>query len=107
MTKGNLILQGLPPLDTVLRVSEQPPFTIDFGQLKPVEQSTLRAAGRGDTIQSITERLEQDRGRTLRACYGLLCAGLLERAPRIGHGGLSKCKKRPVSSAVRSRKKFA
>ena len=78
MTKGNLILQGLPPLDTVLRVSEQPPFTIDFGQLKPVEQSTLRAAGRGDTIQSITERLEQDRGRTLRACYGLLCAGLLE-----------------------------
>ena len=78
MTKGNLILQGLPPLDTVLRVSEQPPFTIDFGQLKPVEQSTLRAAGRGATIQSITERLEQDRGRTLRACYGLLCAGLLE-----------------------------
>jgi len=78
MTKGNLILQGLPPLDTVLRVSEQPPFTIDFGQLKPVEQSILRAAGRGATIQSITERLEQDRGRILRACYGLLCAGLLE-----------------------------
>jgi len=80
MTKGNLILQGLPPLDTVLRVSEQPPFTIDFGQLKPVEQSVLRAAGRGATLQSITERLEQDRGRTLRACYGLLCAGLLEES---------------------------
>ena len=62
----------------MLRVSEQPPFTIDFGQLKPVEHSILRAAGRGATIQSITERLEQDRGRTLRACYGLLCAGLLE-----------------------------
>ncbi|MEE9180783.1 MAG: DUF4388 domain-containing protein [Vicinamibacteria bacterium] len=87
MTKGNLILQGLPPLDTVLRVSEQPPFTIDFGQLKPVEQSLLRAGGRGATIRSITERLEQDRGRILRACYGLLYAGLLEedesdRTPR-------------------------
>lgn len=78
MTQGNLILQGLPPRDTVLRVAEQPPFTIDFGQLKPVEQSVLRAAGRGATIQSTTEQLEQDRGRTLRACYGLLCAGLLE-----------------------------
>ena len=78
MTKGNLILQGLPPFETVLRVSEQPPFTIDFGQLKPVEQSVLRAAGRGATIRSVTEALEQDQGRVLRACYGLLCAGLLE-----------------------------
>lgn len=87
MTKGNLILQGLPPLDTLLRVSEHPPFTIDFGQLKSVEQSVLRAAGRGATIQSIAERLEQDRGRILRACYGLICAGLLaeddsDRTPR-------------------------
>ncbi len=80
MTKGNLILQGLPPLDTVLRVSEQPPFTIDFGQLKPVEQSVLRAAGRGVVLQSITEGLGHDQGRVLRACYGLLCAGLLEES---------------------------
>jgi len=78
MTKGTLILAGLPPLDTSLRVSEQPPFTIDLDQLKPVEQSVLRAAGRGATIQSIIERTEHDRGRILRACYGLLSAGLLE-----------------------------
>jgi tetratricopeptide (TPR) repeat protein len=90
MTKGNLILAALPPLDTALRVSEQPPFTIDFGQLKPVEQSVLRAAGRGATIQSITERLEQDRGRVLRACYGLLCAGLLEE------GGTGRTRARPL-----------
>jgi len=78
MTKGSLILAGLPPLDTVVRVSEQPPFTIEFDQLKPVEQSVLQAAGRGASIESIIGKVEYDRGRVLRACYGLLSAGLLE-----------------------------
>jgi tetratricopeptide (TPR) repeat protein len=80
MTKGNLILAALPSLEAPLRVSEQPPFTVDFSQLKPVEQAVLRAAGRGSSIQSITERVEEDRGRVLRACYGLLSAGLLEES---------------------------
>ena len=87
MTRGNLILAGLPPLDTPLRVSEQPPFTIEFHQLKPVEQSVLQAAGRGASIETIIEKVGFDRGRVLRACYGLHSAGLLEegstgKAPR-------------------------
>ena len=87
MTKGNLILSRLPALDVPVRVSEQPPFTIEFSQLKPAEQSVLQAAGRGGSIESITEKVDHDRGRVLRACYGLLSAGLLEegtsnKAPR-------------------------
>jgi tetratricopeptide (TPR) repeat protein len=87
MTKGNLILAGLPSLDTALRVSDQPPFTIEFDQLKPAEQSVLQAAGRGTPIESIVGKVDYDRGRALRACYGLLTAGLLEegssgKAPR-------------------------
>jgi tetratricopeptide (TPR) repeat protein len=78
MTKGNLILAGLPSLDTPVRVSEQPPFTTEFNLLKPVEQSVLQAAGRGASIESIIDNVEYDRGRVLRACYGLLSAGLLE-----------------------------
>jgi tetratricopeptide (TPR) repeat protein len=78
MTKGNLILAGLPPLDTPVCVSEQPPFTIEFDRLKPVEQSVLQAAGRGASIESIIDKVEFDRGRVLRACYGLMSAGLLE-----------------------------
>ena len=87
MTKGNLILSALPALDVPVRVSEQPPFTIELSQLKPAEQSILQAAGRGASIESITQKVEHDRGRVLRACYGLLSAGLLEegtsdKAPR-------------------------
>jgi hypothetical protein len=52
MTKGNLILAALPSLEAPLRVSEQPPFTVDFSQLKPVEQAVLRAAGRGSSASS-------------------------------------------------------
>jgi len=90
MTKGNLILAGLPPLDVPVRVSDQPPFTIEFAQLKPVEQSVLQAAGRGASIESITQKVDSDRGRVLRACYGLLSAGLLEE------GATAQAPRRPL-----------
>jgi tetratricopeptide (TPR) repeat protein len=79
MSSGKLILAGLPPLDTVLRVSEQPPWSFEFDKLKPVEQAVLRAAGKGEPLSVITKRVDSDRGRVLRACYGLYSAGVLER----------------------------
>ena len=78
MSSGKLILAGLPPLDSALRVSEQPPWSFEFDKLKPVEQAVLRAAGKGETLQAITRRVDSDRGRILRAGYALYSAGLLE-----------------------------
>ncbi|MFQ5789610.1 MAG: DUF4388 domain-containing protein [Acidobacteriota bacterium] len=82
MTNGKLIVAGLPPLNTTVRVSERPPFTIDFDKLKPVEQAVLLGAGRGASMASLVRSLEQDRGTVLRACYGLYASGLLEGAGR-------------------------
>jgi len=82
MSSGKLILAGLPPLDSAVRVSEQPPWSFEFDKLKPVEQAVLRAAGKGETLQAITKRVDSDRGRILRAGYALYSAGLLEPADK-------------------------
>lgn len=78
MSKRALVLAGLPTLDTALRIVDQPPFTLDFGKLRADEKSVLRAAREGATIQSIVDTLSGHEGVTLRACYGLLCGGILE-----------------------------
>lgn len=78
MSDGKLILAGLPPLATVVRVSENPPFTMDFNRLKPLERDVLRTVGHGQSLTAIVPKLDADRGLVLRACYGLLSAGLLE-----------------------------
>lgn len=80
MTDGKLILSGLPPLATLVRLSERPPFTVEARKLKPLEQSVLRNAGRGAPLAALIQNTEADRGLALRACYGLLSAGLLEPA---------------------------
>ncbi|TDI38908.1 MAG: DUF4388 domain-containing protein [Acidobacteria bacterium] len=80
MTNGKLLLAGLPPLNTMVRVAERPPFTIDPRKLKPIEQSVLRSAGRGAPLSALLERGDSERGLVLRACYGLYAAGLLELA---------------------------
>ncbi len=73
-----LIDANLPGLSTVVRVSEKPPFTINFDDLRPVEQELLRTAGKGATLESIYQGTPYERGSALRACYGLITAGLLE-----------------------------
>ena len=80
MTNGKLLLAGLPPLNTMVRVAERPPFTIDPRKLKPIEQSVLRSAGKGAPLSVLLERGDAERGLVLRACYGLYAAGLLELA---------------------------
>jgi tetratricopeptide (TPR) repeat protein len=80
MTDGKLILAGLPPLDTMVRLSERPPFTVDPRKLKPIEQTILKSAGMGAPLAALIKGSEADRGRALRACYGLYAAGLLEQS---------------------------
>ncbi len=80
MADGKMILAGLPPLDTMVRLSERPPFTVEPRKLKPIEQSILKNAGMGAPIAALIKGSEADRGRALRACYGLYAAGLLEGA---------------------------
>lgn len=80
MTDGKLILAGLPPLGTVVRVSERPPFTVDPRKLKALEQAVLRSAGKGASLATLIQNTDADRGLVLRACFGLFAAGLLEPA---------------------------
>ncbi len=80
MTNGKLLLTGLPPLNTMVRVAEHPPFTIDPRKLKPIEQSVLRGAGKGVPLSALLQRGDSERGLVLRACYGLYAAGLLDPA---------------------------
>ena len=82
MTNGKLLLAGLPPLNTQVRVAENPPFTMDPRKLKPIEQSVLRSAGKGVPLSALLQRGDSERGLVLRACYGLYAAGLLEPADR-------------------------
>lgn len=78
MTDGKLILAGLPPLGTVVRVSERPPFTVDPRKLKALELTVLRNAGKGASLATLIQNSDADRGLVLRACFGLFAAGLLE-----------------------------
>jgi tetratricopeptide (TPR) repeat protein len=80
MTDGKLILSGLPPLNTSVRVAERPPFTVEPRKLKAVEQELLKGARSGIPLASLLQEAQADRGLALRASYGLWAAGLLEGA---------------------------
>jgi tetratricopeptide (TPR) repeat protein len=80
MTDGKLILSGLPPLNTSVRVAERPPFTVEPRKLKAVEQELLKGARTGTPLANLLQEAQADRGLALRASYGLWAAGLLEGA---------------------------
>jgi hypothetical protein len=78
MTSQRLVLTGLPSLDTRLKVTSEPPFTLDAEKLRPVEKEVLRCAGSGASISEIVEIVGGNKGVALRAAYGLCSAGVLE-----------------------------
>jgi tetratricopeptide (TPR) repeat protein len=81
MSDGKLILAGLPPLNTVVRVAERPPFTVEPRKLKPIEQTILKNARTATPLGGLVQDMQQsERGLALRASYGLYAAGLLENA---------------------------
>ncbi len=80
MTDGKLILSGLPPLNTSVRVAERPPFTVEPRKLKAVEQELLKGARSAIPLATLLQEVQADRGLARRASYGLGAAGLLEGA---------------------------
>ena len=78
MTDAKLIMAGLPPKETFVRESPQPPFAIDLSKLTSVERNVLKTAREGASIAALALGTGIDKGRALRACYALLSAGLLE-----------------------------
>ncbi len=80
MTDGKLILSGLPPLNTSVKVAERPPFTVEPRKLKAVEQELLKGARSAVPLAGLLQDAQADRGLALRASYGLWAAGLLESA---------------------------
>jgi tetratricopeptide (TPR) repeat protein len=80
MTDGKLILAGLPPLNTTVKIAERPPFTVEPRKLKAVEQELLKKARTPIPLASLLQDPQADRGLALRAGYGLWAAGLLESA---------------------------
>jgi tetratricopeptide (TPR) repeat protein len=81
MSDGKLILAGLPPLNTTVRVAERPPFTVEPRKLKPIEQAILKSARAATPLGTLVQEVQQsERGLALRASYGLYAAGLLENA---------------------------
>ena len=79
MTKGDLILQGLGAFERPLQPSEMPPFSFDSNDLWSVEQNVLGVVTAEGGINGILEQVDGKRIHVLRAVYGLLRAGILER----------------------------
>ena len=80
MRSKKLVLAGLPPLQTKVRIVKEPPFTVDFDKLLPVEKAVLREVANGAPLHQVAKAARKDEGVVLRACYALYAAGLLEAA---------------------------
>ncbi len=79
MKNGTLISGGLPPADSEVRLSKCPPFSFEEVRFLPVELLVMEAARNGRSLEAIVERVGKSRATALRAAYGLLAAGILER----------------------------
>jgi tetratricopeptide (TPR) repeat protein len=84
MKNGKLIGGALPSPKSQVRLSKCPPFSFEEVRFVPVELLIMEAAQKGRSLEGIVERAGKGRGTVLRAVYGLLSAGILERAQK-GH----------------------
>ena len=80
MKNAALIIECLPPVQERVRLSRCPPFTFEDVQFQPIELLVMEAAQKERSIQAIVGRVGRAHEDTLRTIYGLLCAGILERA---------------------------
>jgi len=107
MTDGKLILAGLPPLNTPVKVAGRPPFTVEPRKLKAVEQELLKGARTPIPLASLLQDPAADRGLALRASYGLWAAGLLESASETGKRPLKVQEETGVFVLSEIQRKFA
>jgi hypothetical protein len=78
---GKLILSGLPPASTRVRVAPAPPRGLALKKLSDGERSILEIAGEGMEIGDIVRRSELGRSAAFRSAFVLLSLGLLEPIP--------------------------
>ncbi len=79
MKNGKLIGGALPSPGNQVRLSKCPPFSFEEVRFVPVELLIMEAAQKDRSLEAIVERVGKGRGTVLRAVYGLLSAGILER----------------------------
>lgn len=80
MTNESLVEAHLPPLSSKMRLSRCPPFSFEDVSFVPLELLVMEAAQKERSIEAIAERVKKGRGPVLKTVYGLLSAGILERA---------------------------
>ncbi len=85
MKNGKLIGQALPSPKSEVRLSKVPPFSFEEVRFLPVELLIMEAAQNARSLEAIVERIGKPKGEVLRAVYGLLSAGILERAREGRH----------------------
>ncbi len=79
MTNGKLVVESLPPLHEVVRMSKCPPFSFEDVSFPPIELLVMEAAQKERELRAIVRRVGRGPDDTLCAAYGLLSAGILER----------------------------
>jgi hypothetical protein len=85
MKNGKLIGSALPSYKSPVRLSKIPPFSFEEVRFLPVELLVMEAAQKDRSLEGIVERVGKGRGTVLRAVYGLLSAGILERVEAGRH----------------------
>jgi hypothetical protein len=80
MKNEALVGSALPSPESQLRLSKCPPFSFEEVRFVPEELLAMEAAQRARSLEAIVERVGRSRGTAHRAVYGLLTAGILERA---------------------------
>ena len=78
MKNGKLVVESLPPLQEVVRMSQCPPFSIEDVHFMPIELLVMEAAQKERELRAIVRRVGRGPDEVLRAAYGLLRAGILE-----------------------------
>ena len=78
---GNVILAGLPPATTRVRVSPTPPRGLAVKKLSDAERSVLEIAGEGSEIGDIVRMCDLGLAAAFRSCFILLSLGFLEPVP--------------------------
>ena len=79
MKNGKLVVESLPPLQEVVRMSKCPPFSFEDVHFMPIELLVMEAAQKERELRAIVRRVGRGPDEVLRAAYGLLSAGILER----------------------------
>ncbi|HLE70147.1 MAG TPA: DUF4388 domain-containing protein [Vicinamibacteria bacterium] len=79
MKNGKLIGGALSSPKSQVRLSKCPPFSFEEVRFVPVELLVMEAAQKDRSLEAIVERIGKGQGTVLRAVYGLLSAGILER----------------------------